>query len=327
MDSAVALVTRISIYDMVKKIKRGSIIAGVLIGSTISLMFLVFSIFENAVGHGIAIASLAATTTIVVFQSQSRAGKPVTIAISYISAAAVGVMVSFLPEHLEILQIGLGLLVLIVLLFSLDRMHPPAVAYLFGFILGDYGLMEFFLTLMALMAFFVSLAVMVFLLEEVSALFGMIKRPNRKRSMGFRESIESVIDRVVPFSLVVLFASVLSQFLYPEALAPYDLYLSLVDWFIILLLVVDLMFKFRKAISVKGFLRKYWLEIVAVLPFVVIIRAFQGVAISVEFLTRGALMIPVGSQAFLRFLRPMARFPRFVRMLDNLDSLAGITKK
>lgn len=312
---------------MANKVKRGSIIAGVLIGSTISLMFLVFSIFEDAVGHGIAIASLAATTTIVVFQSHSRAGKPVTIAVSYIAAAGVGVLVSFFPENWEILQIGSGLLVLVVILFTLNRMHPPAVAYLFGFILGDYGFIEFFLTIVALMAFFVSLAVIVFLLEEVSVMFGVVKRPVRKRSRGFWNSIESLVDRVVPFSLVVLFASVLSQFLYPEVLSPYETYLSFIDWSIIFLLVVDLVFKFRKATSTRKFLRRYWLEIVAVLPFVVIIRTFQGVALSVEFLTKGALMIPVGSQAFLRFLRPMARFPRFIRMLDNLDSLAGIAER
>ncbi|MGM0482800.1 MAG: HPP family protein [Patescibacteria group bacterium] len=314
---------------MAKKITRDSIIAGVLVAFTVGLMVLVFSIFEDAVGHGIAIASLAATTTIVVFQHRTRAGDPKTVVIGYVTAAAIGVLVGFLPESLLVLQVLLGVVVLIVVLFTLDRMHPPAAAYLFGFILGDYGFVEFFLTLMALMAFFVSLAVTVFLIEQVSLLVGFSKKEGGEKGKpkGYFSLMEYYVDKAVPFLLVLLFASILSQFLYPEVLEPFGPYFDMVDQIVILFLIVDLGFKFKEASSATSFFRRYWLELIAVLPFFIVVRAFQGLAVSAEFLTKGALSIPVGSQTFLRFLRPMARFPRFLRMLDNLESLGGFNKK
>ncbi len=313
------------------KISRQSITAGVLVASTIGLMVLVFGIFEDAVGHGIAIASLAATTTIVVFQSHSRAGRPMTIALSYTLAAGIGVVVSLLIAEFTLLQVAVGVTSLVILLAAFDRMHPPAVAYLFGFILGGYGAAHFFMTLLALLAFFVSLAVIVFILEEIVFFLGLSEKGARKpKPESILESIEWFVDRVVPFALVLLFASVLSQFLYYDYLEQHEMLfclLSSLDWAIIVLLVIDLGFKFKKAKTGMKFLQEYWLEVIAVLPFFVVFRAFEGLAISLYFLTKGSVNIPVGSQALLRFLRPMARFPRFIRMLDNLDSLAGFSKK
>ncbi len=313
---------------MMDRINRGTIAAGVLVASTIGLMLLVFSIFEEAVGHGIAIASMAATATIVVFQSNSRAGQPKTIAVGYIVAAAIGVVSGYFFESSALLQIGVGVTTLVVLLAGLNMMHPPAVAYLFGFILGDYGFLEFFLTLMALAAFFVSLAIMVFLLEQIFLLFGSTKvKKKRPKPKNHIESIESAIDRTVPFALVFLFASILSQFLYPEILEAYDSYLNALDNVIIILLVIDLLFKFRRAKSAGSFLRYYWLEIIAVIPFFFIMRAFQGVMVSLEFLSKGAISASLMSGAVLRFLRPMARFPRFLRMLNNLETLTKLENK
>ncbi len=307
------------------KITRNSITSGVLIASTVGLMVLVFGIFEDAVGHGIAVASLAATTTIVVFQSRSRAGRPATIVFGYTAAAAIGVMTGFLPEGMTLLQVAVGVVALIIILTAFDRMHPPSVAYLFGFILGDYGFIEFFVTLMALVAFFVSLAVIVFILEEVLSLLGLTEKERKEpEPKTFLQAVEQTVDRMVPFFLVLLFFSILSQFLYPEFLEPYGTYLEVFDWIIIGLLVVDLVFKFIKTSTTKNFIRKYWIEIIAVLPFFLVFRTLQGFAVAVRFLTGGALVIPVGSQVFIRFIRPMARFPRFIRMLDNLDRLTGL---
>jgi hypothetical protein len=313
---------------MKSRVTRKSITAGVLIASTIGLMVLIFGIFENAVGHGIAIASLAATATIVVFQSRTRAGKPATVSFSYISAAGIGVLVGFIPNESVFLQVAIGVTLLIVLLATFNRMHPPSVAYLFGFILGDYGFIEFFLTLIALAAFFVSLAVVVFVLEELVVFFGFAPSKKKKiKSKNFLELVDFIVDRAVPFSLVILFISVLLQFLYPDTLKTYDIFFSYLDWSIIALLILDLIFKFKKTADTKKFVKGYWLEILAVLPFFFILKGFEGVAYSLKYLTKGSLIIPVSSSALLRFLRPMARFPRFIRMLDNLDSLAGFEKK
>ncbi len=319
---------RVINFFMKNRVTRKSITAGVLVAVTIGLMVLIFGIFENAVGHGIAIASLAATTTIVVFQSRTRAGKPATVSFSYISAAGIGVLVGFIPSESVFLQVAIGVTLLIVLLATFDRMHPPSVAYLFGFILGDYGFIEFFLTLVALSAFFVSLAVVVFVLEELAVFLGFAPSKKKKiKSKNFLESLELIIDRAVPFSLVILFVSVLLQFLYSETLQSYDTFFSYLDWSIITLLVIDLIFKFKKTANTKKFIKGYWLEILAILPFFFILKGFEGVAHSLKYLTRGSLAIPIESSALLRFLRPMARFPRFIRMLDNLDSLAGFEKK
>ena len=310
------------------KVTRKSITAGVLVAFTIGLMVLIFSIFENAVGNGITIASLASTATTVVFYSNTRAGKPATVTISYILAAVIGVLVGYLPWGSDFLQVAIGVTVLIVILATLNRMHPPSVAYLFGFILGDYGFIHFFLTVVSLSAFFVSLAVTVFILEEITVLLGYgPKKAQKIKPKGFLESFQFIVDRVVPFSLVLLFTSVLLQFLYPDTLEQYYDFFNFLDWSIITLLILDLLFKFKKTSNTKKFIKKYWLEILATVPFFLILRTFEGLAISVAFLTREAVKIPVESALFLRFLRPMARFPRFIRMLDNIDLLTGDSSK
>lgn len=291
------------------------------------LMLFIFTSFEAVIGHGIAIASFAATVSIISFRPSDNSAKPRVVAIGYLSAAVVGFLISFMPLDLIIFKSVLGVGILVAFLIATENMHPPAVAYLFGFILGGYGLNELLLTIPALAGFFVSLAVVAFVIEQVSFSFGLIKKEKEKKSFSLYERLEKATDMIVPYALVVLFISLTAEIIYPENLAPYALQLAILDWSIIFIFLVDLTFKFRKIGNFSRFIKKYWLDVIATIPFFVVFRFFQGMALAFEFIARGAVEIPAHTTAFLRFLRPLARFPRFARMLEHIENISSKSEK
>ncbi len=87
--------------------------------------------------------------------------------------------------------------------------------------------------------------------------------------------IEVWVDRLVPLSLFVLLVLIGIEFYYQETAEKYHALISTLDNFIIALFILDLVFKYIRVHSIPTFLKKYWLEIIAVLPISLIIRAFE----------------------------------------------------
>ncbi len=300
---------------------RHAFVASSIAALMMAIMIFVFSVFEQAIGHGIAIASFAATTAIVVFNPTNPSARPKTIVFSYLGAALIGFLVSLSPFSLSI-QAALAVGLIIAILIITDTSHPPAVAYAFGFILGGYGLTEFILTIPALLAFFVALATTAFVVERIATLLGLIEDPKIDSSkLSYYQKIERAVDNAVPYALVILFVAIVVEFVYADQVAPYSFYFNLIDWAVILFFVLDLSFKFRKVPKLKDFMRKYWLDIIATIPFFIVFRFFQGLAVAFEVFSRGGLEVTRHMAIFVRFLRPLARFPRFARMLKHLEKI------
>ena len=87
--------------------------------------------------------------------------------------------------------------------------------------------------------------------------------------------LEVLVDRLVPLSLFILLLVIGTEFYYPDTAAQYHLLLTIFDQSIIALFIVDLVFKYIRVHRIPLFLKKYWLEIIAVLPLSLLIRTFE----------------------------------------------------
>jgi hypothetical protein len=88
----------------------------------------------------------------------------------------------------------------------------------------------------------------------------------------FLERVEHVVDKAVPYSLIVLIAVVVIDLFYKEIAEHYHQELVLIDAAIVTLFVVDLVFKYNRVRNIPKFLKMYWLDVLAVLPVVLIFR-------------------------------------------------------
>lgn len=292
-----------------------------MVGVMMGLLLLVFSVLEESFGHAIAIASFAATTVSVFMQGHARGNRPLSIGVCYFSAAVVGYLVSLLPVVLAA-QAGVALFVLVFGFLFFDIMHPPAVAYAFGFMLGGYGVLEIALTIPALFVYFVTLGVVVLAVERLASWVGLLPPAQTKvQPTTWYGWWERIVHQLVPYALLLLFTSLLVEFLYPELVEPHALYVRLLDIAILSLFVADLTFIYRRTQTVREFVRHNWVDILATIPFFIVFRLLQGATLAVALVARGTAEVAADVTRFSRFARPAARTPRFIRLLDELDGV------
>jgi len=93
------------------------------------------------------------------------------------------------------------------------------------------------------------------------------------------ERLEYYVDRVIPYTLVVLVVLIVLEIFFHDELGPYILIVKILDYIIIAIFIVDLYFKYQRVKNFKLFLRKYWLDVIAVFPFFLVFRMFEEVLI------------------------------------------------
>jgi len=158
--------------------------------------------------------------------------------------------------------------------------------------------------------------------------------------------IEVLVDKLIPYLVLILLILIILDIFYHEKILPYENRILILDYFIVIVFIIDLGFKYYRVKNAKTFLKKYWLDIIVVIPFFLIFRLVEEIML----LTRvsGALS---ESQTFLhtgveigriarageeearvlkeiqeatklertariaRILRPVERVPRIWRML------------
>ena len=148
--------------------------------------------------------------------------------------------------------------------------------------------------------------------------------------------VEVIIDKLIPYSLVILFFVIIMEIFFSDVIEPYRLYVSIIDGFIIGLFIVDLMFKYDRAKDIEKFFRTYWLQIIALFPafifvrlveeFIIILSLEESIAISQELIEVGEKSIPRTARAryFGRFIRPLARLPRFLKAFSFYEKPTGM---
>ncbi|MFC1732474.1 hypothetical protein ACFL6I_19390 [candidate division KSB1 bacterium] len=167
----------------------------------------------------------------------------------------------------------------------------------------------------------------------------MKKKPHKLHS------IELFIDYIIPYSLIVLFILVILELFFHSLVEHYLFYISLADYIIIAIFVADLGFKYAKIRNMPKFLRRHWLEIVAVFPFYLVFRIFEGVYVTLgisRFIKEPQAILHGGlelfekegariartveksgrisrSRLFIRLIRPIQRLPRFLKLFPYFE--------
>src|SRR3989344_4765782 len=144
--------------------------------------------------------------------------------------------------------------------------------------------------------------------------------------------VEVIIDKSIPYILVILLFLIIGEIFYAEQIEPYGFFVSVVDNVVILIFMIDLAFKYMRTRYFPDFFRKHWLEIIAVLPaslFIRLIERFiplstfevsQSILHEATEIKREEKLIVMEvekagqisrTRYFLRFVRPLARLHRF----------------
>lgn len=105
--------------------------------------------------------------------------------------------------------------------------------------------------------------------------------------MGYARRLYHKIERIVdwlifPAIIALLFVIIVELFFHDFA-EHYHTAILVTDYIILSIFVLDLGFKFRRAKTIKGFLRHNWLDILAVFPIFVILRVLEPLILLTDF--------------------------------------------
>ena len=90
-----------------------------------------------------------------------------------------------------------------------------------------------------------------------------------------REKIHDWTDRLVGPALLVILIVVLLEVFMPDLAHKYHTAILIADYSAISVFIVDLSFKFNRASTWEGFLKHYWLEIIAIMPGFIVFRILE----------------------------------------------------
>lgn len=159
-------------------------------------------------------------------------------------------------------------------------------------------------------------------------------------------NIERIVDKLIPLLLIILLLIIVLEFAYHEKAQKYYLHIEIIDYFIIFVFLIDLAFKYNRIKNMKIFLKESWIEIIAVFPFFLVFRLFEGLLglLGISETTAQAQKIAhvgveiekeIGSrlkegariaeetakisraERLSRFIRPIARSIRFFKLKDK----------
>ncbi|MBI2507884.1 hypothetical protein HYV89_02925 [Candidatus Woesearchaeota archaeon] len=135
------------------------------------------------------------------------------------------------------------------------------------------------------------------------------------------KKLEHITDRVIPYLLILLAAILIVEFFFKEIALAYHNLITTGDLIIVLFFSMDLAFKFNRVRKVKLFLKKYWLDIIAVFPFFLLFRLVE----EVFFLFRLSPELSEG-QKFFHIGLETEKFAKEERALRELAELQKETR-
>jgi len=161
-------------------------------------------------------------------------------------------------------------------------------------------------------------------------------------------SIEVVVDRLVPPAVILLLIVIIIEFFFHNIAETYHTYVLIADYAIIVIFIIDLLFKYLRIRNFPKFLRTSWLDIIAVFPFFLIFRAFETIIILAEIqrevknvqmvlhesveISKGASKIIKEAEAagkisrvktILRMFKGLQRSPRLLKALAFYEQPVG----
>lgn len=147
--------------------------------------------------------------------------------------------------------------------------------------------------------------------------------------------VERAADMLIAPALVLVFFIITAELFFTEVAHEYHDWINLLDYAVIGVFAVDLSFKSYRASTWEGFLKKHWLEIIAILPFFMVFRVVEFLTVPTQAADLGqdAAHLAEGARSgrfaelfrsteatrstrFSRFLRAFSRSPRLAKAAD-----------
>ena len=171
-----------------------------------------------------------------------------------------------------------------------------------------------------------------------------------KRSLY--NKLESFIDKSIPYLLILLLVIIISHLFFYDFYLKNEKVLEFADKIIIGFFIADLIFKYNHVKNIPIFIKKYWLDILAVFPFYLILRLIEEYILifrAGEELATGQKIAHTTLEVerefskviksaeiekelkvleyeklargrlFFRFLRPITRIPRFFKAIPYYE--------
>lgn len=162
------------------------------------------------------------------------------------------------------------------------------------------------------------------------------------------KAIEVLIDRLVPFAVIFLLGILIIEFFFHEIADSYHTSISIIDYIILGIFTLDLIFKYLRIRKWKKFFKECWLDIIAIFPFFLIFRVFESFLIFTELpkeIRQFQLVLHTGSQiteesakiireaeeagkisrvkAIIRIFNGLERSPKIVKALAFYEQPVG----
>lgn len=150
--------------------------------------------------------------------------------------------------------------------------------------------------------------------------------------------LEILIDSSAPFAVIVLLGIIIIEFFFHTIADTYHTLIQTLDYIILGIFVLDLLFKYNRIRKWDRFLRECWLDIIAIFPFFLIFRIFESVLIFTELpkeIRQFQLILHEGvvlSEESARVIREaeeagkISRIKAIVRMFRGLEYSPKIVK-
>ncbi len=157
--------------------------------------------------------------------------------------------------------------------------------------------------------------------------------------------IEVIVDKLIPPMLIVLLGLIIVEIWFHDIAEHYHTLIISLDYLVLSVFVIDVIFKYIRIKPFKTFLRKSWLDILAIFPFAMIFRVFESFFGFSQVFKKGQMIIHESLEAekevakivqeaekvakvsrtsrFSRFIRPIARAPRFVKAFAFYEKPTG----
>ncbi len=91
--------------------------------------------------------------------------------------------------------------------------------------------------------------------------------------------IEVIVDKIIPYLVLILLILIIGEFTHYKLIEENENLVLAIDYIIVLFFIMDLSFKYYRVRNAKIFIKKYWLDIIAVFPFFLIFRLVEEVII------------------------------------------------
>lgn len=138
------------------------------------------------------------------------------------------------------------------------------------------------------------------------------------------KKLEHFTDRIIPYLLALLAIILIAEFFFKDIAFAYHNFITTADLIIVLFFSIDLGFKFNRVRKIKLFLKKYWLDIIAVFPFFLFFRLVEEIFFLFKLspeLSEGQKFFHIGLET-----EKLAKEERALRELAELQKETRLTR-